>query len=96
MLDLSVIGNEHVKRGLLFSAVNTSYDVAKKDRINLLLIGDPWVGKSKLLKRTTKLVPNSRYESEENSSGKSLTGIIEKLDDNTQILGLFLINIIQL
>ena len=65
MLDISVIGNEHVKRGLLFSAVNTSHDVAKKDKINILLIGDPGVGKSKLLKRTTKVVPNSRNESGE-------------------------------
>ena len=89
MLDLSVIGNEHVKRGLLSSAVNTSHDVANKNRINILLFGDPGVGKSKLLKRTSKVVPNSRYESGENSSGKSLNGIIEKFDDNTQILGIF-------
>ena len=60
MLNLSVIGNEHVKRELLFSAVNTSHDVAKKNRINILLIGDPGVGKSKLLKRTSKVVPNRR------------------------------------
>jgi DNA replicative helicase MCM subunit Mcm2 (Cdc46/Mcm family) len=38
----------------------------KRKRINALLIGDPGLAKSGLLKAAVKLVPNSRYESSQN------------------------------
>lgn len=34
------------------------------------------------MKSIVKIVPNSRYESGENSSGKSLTAIVSKEEDN--------------
>ena len=40
------------------------------------------LAKSRLLRETTKLVPNSRYESGQNSSGKSLTAIVVKEDES--------------
>lgn len=83
MFDSSIVGYNHVKRGLLMSAVNVSDEISKKKRINVLLIGDPGTAKSKLLKRITELVPKSSYESGQNSSGKSLTAIIEKAEENT-------------
>jgi replicative DNA helicase Mcm len=36
----------------------------QRERINILLIGDPGLGKSLLLKSAVKMVPNSRYEVE--------------------------------
>lgn len=54
----------------------------RRDRINILIIGDPGLAKTLSLKRIVKLVPNSRYESSQNSSGKSLTAIISKEDEN--------------
>ena len=83
MFDPSIVGYQHMKKGMLMSAVNTSYDITRNDRINSLLIGDPGLAKSKLAKRITKLVPNSRHESGQSSTGKSLTAIIDKTDNNT-------------
>ena len=48
MFDKSIVGYEHVKKGLLMSAVNTSDDISRNERINSLLIGDPGLAKSKL------------------------------------------------
>jgi DNA replicative helicase MCM subunit Mcm2 (Cdc46/Mcm family) len=99
MFDLSIIGHNYIKKGLLFAAVNTTIGgdgqdngldklISKntsnnrRERINILIIGDPGLGKTLSLKRTVKIVPNSRYESSQNSSGKSLTAIISKEDEN--------------
>jgi len=93
MFDPSIIGYEHVKEGLLLSAVNTGvndYGIQnrtnksirkRRERINILLVGPPGLAKSQLLYSATRLVQNSRYESAENSSGKSLTAIVSKEDD---------------
>ena len=83
IFDASIVGYDHVKKGLLMAAVNTSDDICRNERIHVLLIGDPGLAKSQLAKRVTKLVPNSRHESGQSSSGKSLTAIIEKTDENT-------------
>lgn len=87
MFDKSIIGCEYVKRGLLLSAVNSNADNnnsnSRRERINSLLIGEPGLGKSKLLKSVISLVPKSRYESGAKfSSGKSLTAIVAKEEDN--------------
>jgi replicative DNA helicase Mcm len=101
MFDLSIIGHNYIKKGLLFAAVNTTIGGGddgqdngldkliskntsnnRRERINILIIGDPGLGKTLSLKRTVKIVPNSRYESSQNSSGKSLTAIISKEDEN--------------
>lgn len=83
MFDLSIVGYEHVKKGILYSAVNTSVKIAKSEHLDALLIGDSGLAKTKLLKRATELIPGSSMESAQNSSGKSITAIIEKTDDNT-------------
>jgi replicative DNA helicase Mcm len=82
MFDPSVVGYEHVKKGLLMSAVNTSEIKSKKEKIHSILIGDPGLAKSQLLKRATQLIPNSNYVSAQNTSGKSITAIIDKTDEN--------------
>jgi len=87
MFDNAIIGYEHVKRGMLLTAVNSNGDNhnsnQRRERINSLLVGGPGLAKSKLLKSVTRLVPNSRYESGgRNSSGKSLTAIVVKEEEN--------------
>jgi DNA replicative helicase MCM subunit Mcm2 (Cdc46/Mcm family) len=79
----SVIGLEHVKKGLLFSAVNSGKDTfERKLRINALLIGETGLDKSALLRASVKLVNNSRFLSSLNSYIRSQVGIVDKEDDN--------------
>jgi len=53
----SVIGLEHVKKGLLFCAVNSGKDTyQRKLRINALLIGETGLDKSALLRAGVRLV----------------------------------------
>jgi replicative DNA helicase Mcm len=81
----SIIGYNHVKEGLLLCAANTAANditQTKRNRIHAILVGDPGLAKSALLREATKLVLNSRYESGQNSSGKSLTAIVSKEDEN--------------
>lgn len=88
MFDHSIIGYEHVKTALLLSAVNSDADSnntpnSRRERINSLLIGGSGLAKSRLQRSVTRLIPNSRYESGgRNSSGKSLTAIVSKEDEN--------------
>ena len=87
MVDCSIIGYESVKLGLLMSAVNSNADADmkpndKRQRIHSLLIGEKGLAKSKLLISSTRLIPNSRWESAQGSSGKSLTAIVDKEEDN--------------
>ena len=89
MFDNSVIGHDHVKKGLLLTSVCTlnvinnfvSRNKRRKYRIHSLIIGEPGLAKTLLLKSTKNLVPKSRYESSQNSSGKSLTAIVSKEDE---------------
>ena len=60
---------------------STNTDETQK-KIHVLIIGDPGLAKSAMLRKSIELVPNSRYESAENSSGKSLTAIVEKEDES--------------
>jgi DNA replicative helicase MCM subunit Mcm2 (Cdc46/Mcm family) len=83
MFDHSIVGYDHAKKGILCSAVNTSTRLNKSEHLDALLIGDPGLAKTKLLKRATELVPGSSMESAQNSSGKSITAIIEKAEENT-------------
>jgi replicative DNA helicase Mcm len=79
----SVIGYDHVKQGLLLCAANSGNDTpTKRNRLHAILVGDPGLAKSALLREATKLVPNSRAESGQNSSGKSLTAIVSKEDES--------------
>jgi MCM P-loop domain len=79
-----IISNNIIKQGMLLCAASTNADETQK-KIQILIIGDPGLGKSMILRKSVELVPNSRYESAENSSGKSLTAIVEK-DDESHIL----------
>jgi DNA replicative helicase MCM subunit Mcm2 (Cdc46/Mcm family) len=85
MFAVDVIGYNHVKKALILSAASASPNILQK-KVNTLLIGEVGLAKSLLLKRGAELVPNSRYESGQNSSGKSLTAIVAKEDDVGYVL----------
>jgi len=92
MFATNVIGYQHVKRGLLLSASSCANDYrSNKDfryriRINCLLVGDPGTAKSLLLKAVTKVVPNSKFESAQSSTGISLTALVSKEGGDVSIL----------
>lgn len=90
MFSPNVIGHSDAKLGILRSLVGGSNaghgdDNGRRGRINTLLVGDPGTAKSVLARESTKLIPNSRYVTAQNASGKSLVGIVDKEND-----GLFL------
>jgi DNA replicative helicase MCM subunit Mcm2 (Cdc46/Mcm family) len=94
MFDNYVIGQDLAKKCLLLSLVSSGDDLNKtktnragRKRIHTLLVGKPGLAKSSLLKKAAKLLPNSRFESSQHSSGKSLTAIVEK-DNEHYLLGL--------
>lgn len=72
--------NYYPKLALLLAAVNSGSDEVfrKRDRIHVLLVGEPGLAKTKLLEDVIELVPNSKYMSMSNTSGISLTAMIEK------------------
>ena len=72
--------NYYPKLGLLLAAVNSGPDeiFKKRDRIHILLVGEPGLAKTKLLEDAVELVSNSKYMSMSNTSGISLTAMIEK------------------
>jgi len=81
----SVIGLDIIKKGLLLSAVSTSEEInvnGNRDRLHVLLVGNPGIGKSKLIRESGGLVQNSRFESSQHASGKSLTAIVSKEDED--------------
>jgi replicative DNA helicase Mcm len=81
MVAPEIIRYNHAKMGILLSAASTGTDLKQK-KVNVAFVGDPGLAKSTLLRKAVKLVPNSRYESGQNSSGKILTAIVAREDDN--------------
>ena len=74
-----VVGFWNIKKGLLLCATSCCNDTKKpRIRIHSLLVGEPGNAKSMLARETVEIVPNSRFESAQNSSGKSLTAIVSK------------------
>lgn len=88
MFAINTIGYDIIKKGFLLAAVSSGLDkkyengLANRERIHAIIVGDPGLGKSNLLREITKLVPNSRYESAQHSSGKSLTAIVTKENED--------------
>jgi replicative DNA helicase Mcm len=79
----NVIGHKVQKLGILRSVVGAPETSNLRGRINTLLIGPPGVAKSMLTREAVELVPNSRYVTAQNASGKGVTAIIDKENDTT-------------
>ena len=74
-----VFGFWNIKKGLLLCAASCCNDTKRlRVRMHSLLVGEPGNAKSMLVRETVEIVPNSRFESAQNSSGKSLTAIVSK------------------
>ena len=87
MIATPVIGYNHVKKGLLLSAMSTSTD-KKIRKLHVLLVGDPGLAKSELIKHSARLVPGSRYVNTQYATAKSLTVIVSKDQGNVYTLRL--------
>jgi DNA replicative helicase MCM subunit Mcm2 (Cdc46/Mcm family) len=90
---VTVIGNDHVKEGLIMVGANAGIPnietrMPKRMRLNALLIGDPSLAKSTVLRETVKVIPSARYESAQSSTGLSLTAQVSKEDGGTYTLRL--------
>jgi replicative DNA helicase Mcm len=89
-----VIGYEYVKKGLLLCAASCANDYKSKknfkrrERMHAILVGEPGLAKSVLAREIVKVVPNSRFESGQSSSGKSLTAIVSKEGGDVTVLRL--------
>ena len=84
IFDPSIVECEFEKKGILMIAANTSEKIGdESEQMDALLIGPPGLAKSKLLKRSTEIVPGSSRVGGQYATGKSLTAIVEKRDDNT-------------
>ena len=84
MVDPSIVEHDVPKKTILICAVNTSEKTGDdSEHIDALFIGPPGTAKSKLLKRATELVPGSSNAGGQYSTGKSLTAVIDKTNDNT-------------
>ena len=87
IFDPSIIGNRIAKEALLYASVSCGDNLEKikdfksRNRINVLVHGDPGNAKSSLLKKTVSLVPKGRYESIQHSSAKSLTALVLKEEE---------------
>lgn len=78
MMAPNVYGHDAAKLGILRSIVGGIEKNGIRGRINTLLVGDPGTAKSKLAREAVDVKPNSRYVTAQNTSGKSLTAIIDK------------------
>ena len=92
MFDQSIIENNTPKEAIIYGLVSAGDDIKeinsyhRRSRMNVLLVGPPGHAKSSLLRKATKLIPNSTYESIQHSSAKSLTAIISKVDDHHSLM----------
>lgn len=75
------------KLGILRSAVGAQENHCR-GRINTLFVDPLGTAKSMLAREATKLIRNSRYVTAQNASGKSLTAIIDKENDDSTFLRL--------
>ncbi|MDP9197332.1 MAG: AAA family ATPase [Thermoproteota archaeon] len=81
MVAPNVYGHDAAKLGILRSIVGGIEKNGRRGRINTLLVGDPGTAKSKLGRESVDTKPNSRYVTAQNTSGKSLTAIIDREGD---------------
>jgi replicative DNA helicase Mcm len=89
----AIVGYDHVKKGLLMVGANAGIPnveirIPRRLRLHALLIGDPGLAKSALLRALIQIIPNARYESSQSSTGLSLTAQISKEDGGSHTLRL--------
>ena len=74
-----------VKEGLLLTCLGGVQTETTRGDINTLLLGDPGLAKTQLLKFVTKIIKKSDYVSGKSASGAGLFGGVDNLSDGTRI-----------
>ena len=74
-----------IKEGILLCCLGGVEGADVRGDINALLLGDPGVAKTQLLKFMTKIIPKSDYVSGKSASGAGLFGGVDNLHDGTRI-----------
>lgn len=74
-----------IKEGILLCCLGGVEGDNVRGDINALLLGDPGVAKTQLLKFMTKITPKSDYVSGKSASGAGLFGGVDNLSDGTRI-----------
>jgi replicative DNA helicase Mcm len=79
-----IMGYEDIKFSILLMLAG-GYSKIKRNDINLLLVGDPSLAKSELLKECSKVSSKSMYTSGRGASAAGLTIGLVKMDNGTQV-----------
>jgi len=79
-----IMGYEDIKFSILLMLAG-GYSKVKRNDINLLLVGDPSLAKSELLKECSKVSSKSMYTSGRGASAAGLTIGIVKMENGTQV-----------
>lgn len=74
-----------IKEGLLLCCIGGVETNESRGDINALMLGDPGVAKTQLLKFITKIITKSDYVSGKSASGAGLFGGVDNLADGTRI-----------
>ncbi|MGB0976969.1 MAG: AAA family ATPase [Prolixibacteraceae bacterium] len=74
-----------IKEGLLISCIGGVEKDTVRGDINTLLLGDPGVAKTQLLKFVTKIIKKSDYVSGKSASGAGLFGGLDNMSDGTRM-----------
>ena len=74
-----------IKEALLLTCLGGVETDKVRGDINTLLLGDPGVAKTQLLKFVTNIIPKSDYISGKSASGAGLFGGVDNLSDGTRI-----------
>jgi MoxR-like ATPase len=85
MFATDVVNELQAKKAIILAAASTGLDRTKK-KINVGLVGSPGLAKSLLLRHAAKLVPGSRLESAQSSTGKGLTAAVTSKEGEGMIL----------
>lgn len=84
MFDPNIVEQDVPKKAILIGAANTSEKVGRdSEHIDILFIGPPGLIKSGLLETAITLVPGSNIAGGQYSTGKSLTAVIDKFNEQT-------------
>jgi replicative DNA helicase Mcm len=79
-----IIGYEDIKFSILLMLAG-GHSTVKRNDINILLVGDPSLAKSELLKECSKVSNKSMYTSGRGASAAGLTIGIVKMENGTQV-----------
>ena len=76
-----IIGNNIIKQGMLLCAASTNKDESQK-KIHVLIIGDPGLGKSAVLRKSMELFPIADMKVQRILLAKVLRPLLKKMTNH--------------